>query len=195
MDLQIFETKDIRNAKMKRHISDVALSLMRQIGYDNLTIRMICKEAGISTGMFYQHFSSKEDLLACYSILAEENFITHVNLQQNELPLREQLIEFSTWICRFISDLGPDFCRNFFSSKSIDKDRFKNLLRDTIETCLEKATSGGFQFAPGRSLDSISRDISVITRGIIFDWSVHEGSYDMAEYARDLFSRCIDGLL
>ena len=197
MNLQNYETKDMRNSKMKRHILDVALPIMRQIGYDNLTIRMICNEAGISTGMFYQHFSSKEDLLACYSVLAEENFETHMDIQLSELPLREQLVEFSTWICTFTSNLGPDFCRNFFSSKSksVNTDRFKNMLRDTINTCLEKAVSDGFQFTPGRTLQAISRDISVIIRGIIFDWSVQEGSYDMAEYSRELFNRCIDGLL
>ena len=30
---------------------------------------------------------------------------------------------------------------------------------------------------------------------IIFDWSAHEGSYDMAEFAQGLLSRCIGGLL
>ena len=64
MDYTNFETKDMKNRKLKEHIFDVALTLMKQIGYDNITIRMICTEAGISTGMFYKHFSSKEDILA-----------------------------------------------------------------------------------------------------------------------------------
>lgn len=76
MNLDYFETKEMKNRKMKEHIFNVTLSMMmKQIGFENLTIRMICQEAEISTEMFYKHFSSKENLLAFYYDKAQKILI------------------------------------------------------------------------------------------------------------------------
>lgn len=53
--------------KSKDTISNIISStrkLLEAKGYSNLTIRDICTEAGVSTGSFYTHFTSKEQLLA-----------------------------------------------------------------------------------------------------------------------------------
>lgn len=39
---------------------------MKEVGYDNLTVRKICEVAEILTGKFYSFFKSKEDLLCFY---------------------------------------------------------------------------------------------------------------------------------
>lgn len=43
-------------------ILNAALALMRKKGFDAVTVRDICKAAGITTGAFYHHFKSKEEL-------------------------------------------------------------------------------------------------------------------------------------
>lgn len=197
MDYTHFETKDMKNQKLKEHIFDVALSLMNQIGYDNITVRMICTEAGISTGMFYQHFDSKEDILAFYYDKAQEDFEVAINQQIEGMPLPQQLVEFYTWVCQFTARLGVDFCRNFFSSKNkrMNTNLFHNKMIEMTNRCIEAACSNGFELSAGRTPYSVSKDLCVIVKGIIFDWSAHDGSYDMAEFSRNLLSRCIGGLL
>lgn len=44
-------------------ILDAAFRLMSQNGYESTSISQIAKEAGISKGLMYNYFSSKEDLL------------------------------------------------------------------------------------------------------------------------------------
>lgn len=197
MDYSNFETKDMKNQKLKEHIFQVALSLIHQIGYDNITIRMICKEAGISTGMFYQHFNSKEDILAFYYDKAKGDFEGVINQQLEGLPLPEQLVSFYVWVCSFTADLGVDFCRNFFSSKNkqMNTNLFHNQMIEMTNRCIEIACAHGFQLSEGRTPYKVSKDLCVIVKGIIFDWSAHEGSYDMPEFSRGLLSRCIHGLL
>lgn len=197
MDYRNFETKDMKNKKLKEHIFNVALELMRQIGYDNITVRMICGEADISTGMFYKYFDSKEDLLAFYYDKAQGDFEEVVNQQLAGLPIREQLIQFYIWICKFTADLGVDFCRNFFSSKNqrMNTHLFHNKLIEITNRCIEEAVENGFVLTPGHTPQQVSKDLCVIVKGIIFDWSAHEGSYDMPEFAGELLSRCMDGLL
>ena len=47
----------------ERNILQAALTLMRERGFDKVSIRDICKQADITTGAFYHHFPSKESLL------------------------------------------------------------------------------------------------------------------------------------
>ena len=197
MDYSNFETRDMKNRKLKERIFQVALSLMQQIGYDNITVRMICKEAEISTGMFYQHFHSKEDILAFYYDKAKGDFEEVINQQLAGLPLPEQLVSFYVWVCSFTAELGVDFCRNFFSSKNkqMNTNLFHNQMIEMTNRCIETACKEGFPLSPGRTPYAVSKDLCVMVKGIIFDWSAHEGSYDMAEFARNLLKRCIQGLL
>ena len=192
-----YESKEIKRKKMQEHIFNVSLSLIQKIGYENVTIRMICKEAEISTGMFYQHFSSKEDILSFYYDKAAEDSELIIKEQLSDLPVKEQLIKFYVWICQFTSELGVDFCRNFFSSKNryMNTDLFHNKFIDITNRCLEDAIANDFKLSPGRTPYMVSKDLCVIIKGVIFDWSAHKGNYNMAEFAERLMLNCIDGLL
>lgn len=196
MDKKI-ETKEMKNRKLKQHIFDVALKLMNQIGFDNITIRMICQEAGISTGMFYQHFANKEDLLSYYYEEAQDRFDDVVNRKLAGKEIREQLIEFYVWLFRFTSELGVDFCRNFFNSKNkvMNTNIFHNRIIDITNRAMEDAIADGFQLSPGRTPYQVSKYLCVMAKGVIFDWSAHEGSYDMTEFGKQLITLTIDGLL
>ncbi|MFQ7450473.1 MAG: TetR/AcrR family transcriptional regulator [Flavonifractor plautii] len=40
------------------------MELARENSFDKVSVRDICQRAGITTGAFYHHFRSKEDLLS-----------------------------------------------------------------------------------------------------------------------------------
>lgn len=52
----------IRHEK-RQLIMDVSLELFASIGFENTTITQIAKKAGISKGLMYNYFTSKEELL------------------------------------------------------------------------------------------------------------------------------------
>ncbi len=191
------ETKEIKNKKLKQRIFDVALELMNEIGFENVTIRMICQGADISTGMFYQHFSNKEDLLAYYYDEAQEKFDAVINNKLADKDIKEQLIEFYVWLFEFTSELGVDFCRNFFNSKNkaMNTNVFHNRIMDITNRAMEDAIAKGFALSSGRTPYQVSKYLCVMAKGVIFDWSAHDGSYNMAEFGRKLITLTIDGLL
>jgi len=47
-----------------RNIIESGKCLFMHYGYERTNLRELCKEAGITTGSFYRHFSSKEELFA-----------------------------------------------------------------------------------------------------------------------------------
>lgn len=54
--------------KTHERILESALKNFREDGFRNASIRNICKDAGVTNGAFYSHFSSKDEL---FSVLVE----------------------------------------------------------------------------------------------------------------------------
>ncbi len=107
-----------RYSDLKKKIFDIAMRQMQESGYESLTIRSICSKAGISNGMFYKIYDSKEDLLSFYYEEIQNEYDDHVRNELNGLPFPDQLIEFYRWILSFTENLGVDFCRSFFTSRN-----------------------------------------------------------------------------
>ena len=61
--LEYREKRKAQGQETEQKILETARQLMRKNGYDAVSIRDICKEAGVTTGAFYHHFRSKEEML------------------------------------------------------------------------------------------------------------------------------------
>ena len=61
--MEYAQRRKLQSQETERKILHAALELMRERGFDKVSIRDICKAAGITSGAFYHHFSSKEDML------------------------------------------------------------------------------------------------------------------------------------
>jgi AcrR family transcriptional regulator len=75
------EDNELLKEQRKEQILDVSLRLFANLGYESTSISRIAKEAGISKGLLYNYFESKEALLK--SLVSnlnsmEENFMDFV---------------------------------------------------------------------------------------------------------------------
>jgi AcrR family transcriptional regulator len=57
------EQFEVIRQEKRQLIMDTALELFAAAGYENTTINLIAKKAGISKGLLYNYFTSKEELL------------------------------------------------------------------------------------------------------------------------------------
>ena len=73
------QNRDIRENRRKQ-IMVIALEMFADKGYSNSSIRSISKKAGISKGLIYNYFSSKEELLGC---IVNEGMAEMFNLLDN----------------------------------------------------------------------------------------------------------------
>ena len=55
-----------KSKETKDRIFQAAKTILRKKGYEGLSIKNICEEAGVSNGSFYHHFKTKDDLLSYY---------------------------------------------------------------------------------------------------------------------------------
>ncbi|MBD5786284.1 TetR family transcriptional regulator [Cellulosimicrobium terreum] len=52
-----------KSERTRTHLRDVAIRMLRDVGYERTTMRAIAAEAGVSTGNAYYHFPSKDALV------------------------------------------------------------------------------------------------------------------------------------
>ena len=55
-----------KSKETKERIFRAAKRILQKNGYEELSIKNICEEAGVSNGSFYHHFKTKDDLLSYY---------------------------------------------------------------------------------------------------------------------------------
>lgn len=192
-----YETKQARDDRMKENIFTVAMKLMKKIGYENLTIRDICDQADISTGMFYRHFKSKDELLVYYYTKAQKVFDSEVRERLPGEDVMRQLVHYYTWYADYTSKFGVDFCQNFFNShnRSLNSTLYTNHVLEFTTKLLEDAVQGGLVIPDGGTPESLAADFCVIVKGVIFHWCSHDGDYDLAEYTGNLIARAMRGML
>ena len=104
------ETRLVKSNENKNKIIEVALKLIDEKGFDNVSVSEITKEAGVSKGAFYIHFESKEDLLEKQMRMFYDEFKlddTHSKYERLEYFLENSL--------KRIISAGLKMCQGWFS--------------------------------------------------------------------------------
>ena len=161
----------------KRKLLYTAYELIREEGYPALTIRRLCEKSGVSTGAFYHHYSSKEDLIAQGFASYDEGLSEFLNSYHEKDPVKA-IRHIVLSLNQYIFDNGAQFAKELgFVRQAVD---------EGLITPPAQATGSG--------CGSISMDSEEITdfllrigRGTILDWCLHDYTYDLMEQsAKDL---------
>ena len=104
------ETRLAKSNENKNKIIEVALKLIGEKGFDNVSVSTITKEAGVSKGAFYIHFESKEDL-----IVKQINLIYDDMKLEGDYSKYEKLKHFLINSLKHIMDSGLKMCQGWFS--------------------------------------------------------------------------------
>lgn len=62
--MEYSERRKLQAKETEHRILQAALELMRERGFETVSVRDICNQANITTGAFYHHFPSKEALIS-----------------------------------------------------------------------------------------------------------------------------------
>lgn len=181
------ENKSQKANQTKDKLFTAATELFNEIGFDKVTIREICKRAEVAVGTFYVHFNSKHEILYEVYRKADDIFeYKHIS-EEKGVNTFEKIVEMiriqlsMASIFHFKSDAIKQLYiyqiesdNKYFLSE--DRKFFKELSK-VVET--------------GQLKDEIRKDIKYqdicwrilrFSRGIIFDWCLHDCSYDVIEF-------------
>mgnify|MGYP002225751941 CR=1 FL=1 len=166
-------------------------------GYEQLSIKNICEEAGVSNGSFYHHFKTKDDLLSYY---IEEQPSMDPNLldlpssaagtkRGNHLGLLE--------LCHYCEELGVEFMANYYTPKNQSLNPLIRTERPypiiTVHDYLKRVIDAGI-ISPPADLEDITTDIRMIVIGNVFEWCLKSGDADFEGNMRRSLTTYLNGL-
>lgn len=183
----------------KQRIFETAMKLINLKGFENVTIQQICKGAGVSNGLFYNYFDSKEQIVIEHTKTIDD-YYNHVVPTLNNLRGIEKLLAFNKLASEYIEqNIGKHltavlYVSDLTSSKQtflIDESRY---LRIIIHSFIEEACEDG-ELPENIDSNEVTEHICILIRGSCFNWCLYRNKkYDLAKTTWLLISNYIKGL-
>lgn len=153
-DVQALVTDPKLVEERRGQIVRAAVKLFSEDGYYTTTIQQIAKQAGISTGLIYQYFRDKDDILFLSLKMVLDTYEHEIPSQTNGLTDPVERLCVSVWAyCHIVDRLREATVLAYRSTKSLRADR-RILIKDAetrtnrlIEKSLKACVDGGYMRA------------------------------------------------
>ncbi len=187
-----------KSKETKARIFQAAKHILQKKGYEQLSIKNICEEAGVSNGSFYHHFKTKDDLLSYY--IEEQPSINpdHLEVPADTTEMKEAIVYVYLNYVHYCEDLGVEFMSNYYTPKNQSLNPLIRTERPypivTVHNYLQKCIDAGV-FTPKLPLENVTTDIRMIVIGNVFEWCLKEGDADFEGNMKRSLETCLDGVI
>ncbi len=196
-EAQELSRQQLKSQETKAKIFRAAKHILQKKGYEQLSIKNICEEAGVSNGSFYHHFKTKDDLLSYY--IEEQPGINPDLLDMPATPdeARQAIIYVYLNYVHYCQNLGVEFMANYYTPKNQSLNPLIWTKRPypivTVSDYLRKAIVAGV-VSPAASLEDIATDIRMIVIGNVFEWCLKGGETNFEGNMRRSLEIYLNGL-
>jgi len=165
----------------ERELLRAAAELSRERGFDRMSIRDVCRRAGVTTGAFYHHFASKEELLTRGFSSLDAYMESYMAGHEGEAPV-ERMRTLLEGYAAFFEEMGPALVGRYYQQRlgstsfsSLSPERYT--LRAMLECLRQCAEIGALpkDCAPEWMAEFLFRHF----RGAVIDWLLHRGEYPL----------------
>ena len=186
-----------KSQETKARIFQAAKQLLQRSGYESLSIKNICGEAGVSNGSFYHHFNTKDDLLSYY--IEEQPSVGADLLELPNGPEEAKSVIVSVYLnyVKYCRELGVDFIAGYYTPRNqalnpnIRTERPYPIV--TVQCYLEKSVAAG-SVTVNLSIEEIVTDIRMLVIGNAFEWAMTNGNASFEENIKRSLSHYLDGV-
>ena len=189
--------QQLKSKETKDKIFRAAKTILQKQGYDHLSIKNICEEAGVSNGSFYHHFKTKDDLLSYY--IEEQPSINPdlLDLPSSPSEAKTTIIEVYINYVHYCQELGVSFMSNYYTPKNQSLNPLIRTERPypivTVHNYLKRAIDAQV-IALHADLEDVTTDIRMIVIGNVFEWCLKSGNADFEGNMRRSLETYLDGL-
>ena len=190
--------QQLKSKETKERIFQAAKRILQKNGYENLSIKNICEEAGVSNGSFYHHFKTKDDLLSYY-------IEDQPNMDSDMLEIPKDIAEAKNAIvgvylnyAKYCRALGVEFIAGYYTphnqalNPTIRTERPYPIV--TVQHYLEKAVAAN-AISLKLSVPEIVTDIRMLVIGNVFEWAMTNGQTDFEGNIKRSISHYLEGVL
>lgn len=186
-----------KSKETKERIFQAAKRILQKSGYEELSIKNICEEAGVSNGSFYHHFKTKDDLLSYY--IEDQPSINpdRLELPKNKEDAKETIIHVYLNYVKYCKELGVEFMAGYYTphnqalNPTIRTERPYPIV--TVQHYLERALEAN-AIQLNLKIEEITTDIRMIVIGNVFEWSMRNGDADFEGNMRRSLSHYLDSI-
>lgn len=189
--------QQLKSKKTKEQIFQAAKRILQRSGYENLSIKNICEEAGVSNGSFYHHFKTKDDLLSYY--IEDQPTINPelLDIPKSMAEAKDAIVSVYLNYVKYCEELGVEFIAGYYNPRNqalnptIRAERPYPIV--TVQRYLEKAVDAN-AIQLKLSIPEIVTDIRMLVIGNAFEWAMTNGEADFDENIKRSISHYLDGV-
>ena len=186
-----------KSKETKERIFQAAKRILQKSGYEELSIKNICEEAGVSNGSFYHHFKTKDDLLSYYIEDQPSIDPDRLELPKNKEDAKETIIHVYLNYVKYCKELGVEFMAGYYTphnqalNPTIRTERPYPIV--TVQHYLERAL-GANAIQLNLKIEEITTDIRMIVIGNVFECAMRNGDADFEGNMRRSLSHYLDSI-
>ena len=190
--------KNARNTRGK--IVSAAWQLFYEQGYENTTVEEIIDLSRTSKGSFYHYFDGKDALLSTLSDLFDEKYEALWASMDPEMGAMERLLFLNQELFGMIeTSVSLELLARLLSTQLVTSGE-KHLLdhKRTYYRLLRRIIAQGQaegQLSKARSVNELSKLYALCERGLMYDWCLCGGDYNLRDYAAQVMPQFLAGFL
>ena len=168
-----------------------AMKLIDQYGYEKVTVQMICRACNIAVGSFYKYFDSKESLLVLESRKNDEIFENKVKKELKEEDPEKYIRRYFTYYTDANIRIGTDLYMRTYGKKKVDMrlEQMRPMFTVLGDFLREKQREG--KVRNDIHVISIVHNLFTVVRGVIIDWCIADGKYDLHKAVQEILTPLI----
>lgn len=174
----------------KNKVFETASELIKEKGYDNVTVSQICNKAGVAKGTFYVHYKSKEDIIkeSYYSDMSQFVLKQYQNLisKYENMSTKDKIEKFLISELMFTNHAGYEMtCRAYVTnltecisqdSKHFERRGFTKELKMLILEGIDQKV-----FQTEQTGEEIFLYLESFVRGLMASWCFSNAEFDIVK--------------
>ena len=187
-----------KSKETKERIFRAAKHILQKKGYEQLSIKNICEEAGVSNGSFYHHFKTKDDLLSYY--IEEQPSINPdlLDMPGNVEEAKLAVIRVYLNYVDYCKELGVEIMSGYYDPKNQALNPVSRTERPypivTVQNYINNALAAGVIHL-NVELEEFTTDIRMIVIGNVFEWCLRNGEADFPGNMRRSLGKYLDSTM
>ena len=187
-----------KSKETKERIFRAAKRILKKKGYEELSIKNICEEAGVSNGSFYHHFKTKDDLLSYY--IEEQPSIRPelLELPKDAAEAKAAIVQVYLNYVRYCRELGVELMAGYYNPKNQALNAVIRTKRPypimTVQAYVEKALAAG-RIGLNVEIEAFTTDVRMIVIGNVFEWCLRDGQTDFEGNMTRSLGKYLDGVV
>lgn len=189
--------QQLKSKKTKEQIFQAAKRILQRNGYENLSIKNICEEAGVSNGSFYHHFKTKDDLLSYYIEDQPTMNPELLDIPKTTTEAKAAIVGVYLNYVKYCEELGVEFIAGYYTPRNqalnptIRTERPYPIV--TVQRYLEKAVAAN-AIQLNLTIPEIVTDIRMLVIGNAFEWAMTNGEANFEENISRSLSHYLNGV-